>query len=75
MLSAKNGPMGRPPLNFIAIPGRYRKGTRERIKAVLEPGEKQAEFMRKAVETELSRRERATKRKLKPPASPQKEKP
>lgn len=40
---------------------RFPEGTFERIAAVLEEGEDRTDFVRKAVETELKRRERKTK--------------
>lgn len=40
------------------VTARFAKGTLDRIKAVLDPKEPQADFIRKAVEAELNRRER-----------------
>jgi hypothetical protein len=57
--------MGRPKQDLVDIPGRYPKGTRERIAAVLEKGEKQADFLRIAVESELKKREGRRKRGIK----------
>jgi hypothetical protein len=54
--------MARPNRDLIDIPGRYPRGTRERIDAVLEPNEKQADFLRKAVELLLRKRERLKRR-------------
>jgi hypothetical protein len=63
MRSTKTAAMGRRNEDLIDMPGRYPRGTRERISAVLEPGERQAEFLRLAVEKELRRRERVKRRK------------
>lgn len=52
--------MGRPKINEEQTPARLPAGTLERIDEVLENGEKRADFLRKAVERELKRRERAT---------------
>jgi hypothetical protein len=57
--------MGRPKQDLVDIPGRYPKGTRERIAAVLEDGERQADFLRQAVEELLRRREGRRKRDIK----------
>lgn len=54
--------MGRTQINEEQIPARFPKGTRERIDAVLEEKEPVAEFLRVAVERELTRREKAAKR-------------
>jgi len=40
------------------VTARFQTGTLARIKATLEPKEPQSEFFRKAVEAELTRRER-----------------
>lgn len=53
--------MGRPPLNIKPLNSRYPAGTRERIAKVLKPGEKQADFLRLAVELLLRKREREQK--------------
>lgn len=50
---------GRPKVNFESALARLPLGTLQRIKAVLQEGEGQADFMRAAVEAELKRRERA----------------
>jgi hypothetical protein len=55
--------MGRPPLDIKQLNSRYPVGTRERIDAVLKPGEKQADFLRQAVEELLRKRERVKRRK------------
>lgn len=55
--------VGRRKVNYEGAPGRFPEGTLARIEAVLQPGEKQADFLRDAVEAELTRREREAKRK------------
>jgi glutamine synthetase type III len=49
--------MSRPQINFEQILARFPKGTKKRIKAVLDKGEKIADVIREAVERELKRRE------------------
>lgn len=49
---------GRPQINHEQTPARLPAGTLERMDAVLEDGEKRADFLREAVERELKRRER-----------------
>lgn len=51
--------MGRHRINGEQTMARFRDGTLERIKAVLRGGEKQADFIRGAVEREIARREAA----------------
>jgi hypothetical protein len=51
--------MGRKRINEEQIPARLPAGTLSRMYAVLDDGEKRADFIRKAVEQELKRRERA----------------
>lgn len=50
--------MGRNQINFEQIPARFPLGTKERMRAVLDEGEKLADVIREAVERELRRRER-----------------
>ena len=50
--------MGRKQINHEQIPARLPEGTRERMEAVLEDGEKLADLIREAVEREIKRRER-----------------
>jgi hypothetical protein len=50
--------MSRPQINFEQIPARFPEGTKDRIRATLEGGEKIADVIREAVERELKRRER-----------------
>lgn len=50
-------PVGRPKINEEGAPGRFPAGTLARIRAVLADGERQSDFIRKAVERELERRE------------------
>jgi hypothetical protein len=50
--------MGRKQINEEQAPARFPAGTLARIAKTLENGEKQADFIRKAVERELKRRER-----------------
>jgi hypothetical protein len=54
-------PMGRKQVNHEQMPARFPEGTLARIDAALEDGEKRADLIRKAVERELKRRERAMK--------------
>jgi hypothetical protein len=51
--------MGRTQINFEQIPARFPEGTKDRMRAVLQEGEKLADVIRTAVEKELKRRERA----------------
>lgn len=50
--------MGRPKINEDQAPARLPAGSLKRIDAVLEEGEKLADFLRTAVERELKKRER-----------------
>lgn len=50
--------MGRPQINSEQMPARFAEGTLDRIDTVLEEKEKRSDFLRDAVERELSRRER-----------------
>lgn len=49
--------MGRKQINVDAMPARFPADTLDRMDAVLDEGEKRADFLRKAVERELRRRE------------------
>lgn len=51
-------PVGRPRINGEQTPARFRDGTLARVDAALADGEKRSDFIREAVERELSRRER-----------------
>jgi hypothetical protein len=51
-------PMGRKQINHEQTPARFPEGTLDRIDAILEEGEGRADFIRKAVEKELKRREK-----------------
>jgi metal-responsive CopG/Arc/MetJ family transcriptional regulator len=51
--------MGRKQINHEQTPARFPEGTMDRIDSVLEEGEKRSDLIRKAVERELKRRERA----------------
>ena len=55
-ISANKPRMGRPPMNVKATVVRLGEGIPERIDAVLEPKEKRADLIRKAIERELERR-------------------
>jgi hypothetical protein len=54
--------MSRPQINFEQIPARFPEGTKDRIRAVLEDGEKMADVIRVSVERELKRREKGVQR-------------
>lgn len=58
--SDKKCRMGRPPLNVRPMVVRLGKGVPERIDDVLQDRESRASFIRKAVDQELKRRERAS---------------
>jgi hypothetical protein len=58
--------VGRRQINHEQTMARFAKGTLARIKAVLGEREKQADFIREAVEAALERREASTPRKPKP---------
>lgn len=49
--------MARPRINAEQTMARFRKGTLDRIKAVLRDNEKQSDFIREAVDDALERRE------------------
>lgn len=51
--------MGRKRINEAAMIVRVRAGMPEQIDGALKEGEKQADFLRAAIEEELKRRERA----------------
>lgn len=55
--------MARPKNEFETWPARFPIGTRDRMDAVLNPPETRADLLREALERELKRRERETKRK------------
>ncbi len=58
VIALKSRRMGRKQINYEQTVGRFPEGTLERIDAVLNEGEKQSDFIRKAVEPELRKRER-----------------
>jgi len=63
LISATAGQVGRKKVNYEQTPLRLPEGTLAKVEAALEDGEKRADFLRLAVETELVRRERQAKRK------------
>lgn len=50
--------MGRKQINHEQIPARLPEGTKDRMEAVLEDGEKMSDLIREAVDREIKRRER-----------------
>lgn len=58
VISPIRSSVGRPRINEEQTPARFPGGTLERIDAALAEGEKRSDFIRKAVEAELERRER-----------------
>jgi hypothetical protein len=50
-------PVGRKRINDEGMPARFPSGTLARLDALLEEKEKRADFIRKAVEIEIRRRE------------------
>jgi hypothetical protein len=54
--------MGRPKTTGENTMARFPVGTLDRIKAVLQPGEKQADLVRAGVIAEVERRERAARK-------------
>lgn len=63
VISLMSRRMGRTKINDEQTPARFPAGTLERIDATLDEGEKRADFIRKAVETELKKREKKGGRK------------
>lgn len=63
MVPSIRGLVGRRQINHEQTMARFARGTLIRIKAVLGEREKQADFIREAVEAALDRRERAEPRK------------
>jgi hypothetical protein len=59
-ISGKRQPMGRPPKNdhTKSMPLRFPPGLRERMEAVLRPGEDRTTFIRELIVAEVERRER-----------------
>ena len=57
-MKARANRVGRRKINSEATSARFRAGTLARIAAVLDTGEKLAEFIRDTVEAEIKRRER-----------------
>lgn len=62
--AATKRPVGRVKINDEQTPARFPEGTLARIDAVLEGKEKRSDFIREAVERELTRR---AKLKARPP--------
>lgn len=58
LISPIRQPVGRPRINGEQTPARFRDGTLARIDAVLSGNEKRSDFIREAVERELTRREK-----------------
>jgi hypothetical protein len=58
MMNARENRMGRKKINSEATAARFRAGTLAQIDAVLDAGEKRADFFRDTVEAEIKRRER-----------------
>lgn len=58
MISHTPAPVGRPRINGEQTPARFPDGTLARVDAALETGEKRSDFIRKAVDRELERREK-----------------
>lgn len=56
-MAAKLRPVGRKRINDESMPARFPKGTLPRVDALLRDKEKRADFIRKAVEREIARRE------------------
>lgn len=54
-------PVGRKRINEEQTPARFRAGTLARIDKALKAKEKRSDFIREAVEREVSRRERGRK--------------
>lgn len=50
--------MGRKQINGEQMPARFEEGTLARMDAVLEEKEKRSDFLRSAVDREITRRER-----------------
>lgn len=61
LISDSSKRMGRPKQWAEDMQARFAEGTFARIAVVLEQGEDRTDFVRKAVERELKRRERQTK--------------
>jgi hypothetical protein len=57
MVSNNRPAMGRKRINAENMMARFPAGTLARIEKILRPGENKADFVRKAVEERLSRRE------------------
>lgn len=58
VISTIPAPVGRPKINEEQTPARFPAGTLARIDALLDEKEKRSDFIRKAVERELERREK-----------------
>lgn len=54
--------MGRKKINEEQMPARFPKGTLARIDAVLKEGENRSDLIRSAVDEEVRRRSRSSKR-------------
>jgi len=62
-MKAGRNRVGRKRINSEATAARFRDGTLARIDAVLEAGEKRADFLRDTVEAEVKRREAIKRRR------------
>ena len=62
VISPMTARVGRRRINQEQMPARFPAGTLARIDAVLDEGEKRADLLRKAVEREIERREKAAER-------------
>lgn len=58
LISATSRPVGRKRINDEQTPARFPEGTLARIDALLDEKEKRSDFIREAVEREISRREK-----------------
>lgn len=61
MISDMSPAVGRKRINAEQTVARFREGTLEAIKPLLLPKEKQADFIREAVEREIKRRGKSKK--------------
>lgn len=64
LVATTSARMGRPRINAVEgdkMTARFREGTLDRIRAVLDEREKLSDFIREAVEEALERREQSAK--------------
>ena len=61
MIPDMSAPVGRKRINAEKTMARFRAGTLDAIKPLLLPKEKQADFIREAVEREIKRRGKSKK--------------